>query len=334
MMFLITSSLCGTTFGQGLAEASIPCFSSSAKLDVYNPTKTEQSIWQQTPGTTESAVEETAWNLKPGDTVQMPLKCIEGKNSVVFVQASSPKLQISVSDTGIDSAKPVRLGWGVSSDLVLPQGPEHLTLFIANPTATEQNVEIRNLTSEAIYKAVHLKSYETQKVIFRGTARALHIKAELRISAIAYDGVLHQLIGTLPTRSEFAATKMEPTTARFELTAQNGTSSFIVEMTDPDLISQARDSLADPSPTKFPKILIGHIELGSSNYNMDTHDQLKSPWSWHVGKVIRWADFASIDCDGNPTQVEKSPLWWINSKNSLICFWGYHLNREIKDPTK
>lgn len=101
--------------------------------------------------------------------------------------------------------------------------------------------------------------------------------------------------------------------------------SFVVHITDTEMIARARSILANPSSEK---IVIGEVKSGSGNHNLNLYSPDRAPWSWHVSRVTNFSDFASTACNGLPQIVEDRALTWPNDPGR-ICFWTYRLKREI-----
>lgn len=115
--------------------------------------------------------------------------------------------------------------------------------------------------------------------------------------------------------------------AYFELSSLVGDESFIVALNDPQLIAEARNMLAGATPT--PKILIAEIGPQQEGFNRNLRSSSHSLWSWQPTRVLGFADFASIKCDGTPLFVELLLKEWTQSK-TRICFWNFHVVKEIR----
>jgi len=121
----------------------------------------------------------------------------------------------------------------------------------------------------------------------------------------------------------FAATE-----AHFILESGDHSQSFVVSLTDPDLIAQARAQISSPGDFRA-RILIGQISGGSGGVNQNLRGSFNAPWSWHVAKVVKFAEMASQGCDGSPDFVEDFLQSWLDSKSN-ICFWSYRITRELQ----
>lgn len=101
--------------------------------------------------------------------------------------------------------------------------------------------------------------------------------------------------------------------------------SFVIHLTDSDMIARARSLIANPNSEK---IVVGEVKKGPGNHNRNLFSKDRAPWSWHVSRVTNFSDFASTACNGIPQIVEDRALSWVNDPGR-ICFWTYRLKREI-----
>ncbi len=96
-----------------------------------------------------------------------------------------------------------------------------------------------------------------------------------------------------------AAASAHAETAYFVLTGTNlssaaGTSpyqAFVVSSNDPALIKQARDALANPSPT----VVLGisaKVATGADGINRDYAAPGHPVWSWHITQLLKWNNLA------------------------------------------
>lgn len=101
--------------------------------------------------------------------------------------------------------------------------------------------------------------------------------------------------------------------------------SFVIALTDPQMIATAREQIKNKS---LEKIVVAGIELGNGGFNRAFSSRDKSPYSWSVYRVDAFADFAHIDCDGSPDQTEERLLQKLN-EGGRICFWRYRVTQEL-----
>lgn len=118
-----------------------------------------------------------------------------------------------------------------------------------------------------------------------------------------------------------------PELAYFRLTNADKTQSYIVGLDNPDLISQARKQIQYPNAF-LPRILLGRVGFGHGELNRDFSSPAKSPWSWHLTEVFRFAELASQECDGSPQMLEERLYSWTQG-SGVICFWSYRIVEEL-----
>ncbi len=102
--------------------------------------------------------------------------------------------------------------------------------------------------------------------------------------------------------------------------------SFIVKITSPEMIQQARAQIANPS---LEKILFAKVTKGHAGFNRNWSKKDRAFWSWSTTEVTAIADLASTSCNGIPQAVEDRVDFWIKNPGR-ICFWSYRIQRELK----
>ena len=115
---------------------------------------------------------------------------------------------------------------------------------------------------------------------------------------------------------------------RFLLTNSSKTQSYVVELSDPLMIAQARQQIANPN-TYQARILFAEISDGPNGTNQDLSNWGQGSWSWHVSRPIKFGELASQSCDGSPEFIEDFLAAWLQS-GSIICFWGYKVTEELR----
>lgn len=101
--------------------------------------------------------------------------------------------------------------------------------------------------------------------------------------------------------------------------------SFIVRISNPDLIARARELVLHP---EYEKIVFAQIVKGHQGFNRNWSKSEKSFWSWSVSEVTNFADFGSTVCNGMPQLVEDDVDLWVQNPGR-ICFWSYRIKKEI-----
>lgn len=113
----------------------------------------------------------------------------------------------------------------------------------------------------------------------------------------------------------------------FLVRQQSGNESFVIHLTDPNQIQKARFIIQN----KLSKMVIAVVAAGPANYNRNHSDSLKTPWSWNIEKVLNFSDFASVDCNVSPGQIEERRNEFLESdRGGLACFWGFFPTKELQ----
>lgn len=109
----------------------------------------------------------------------------------------------------------------------------------------------------------------------------------------------------------------------FEVRNKENTESYVIELSDPDLIRKAEQAIANNK--KY--LVVAEITSGHGHFNQDLSQKNHPAWSWHPSRVLDINDFASIECDGSPSLVER----FLKTKlqNPKICFWNYYISRPL-----
>ena len=102
--------------------------------------------------------------------------------------------------------------------------------------------------------------------------------------------------------------------------------TFVIALSEPEDIAQARKILVDPSERK---IVVGSIAYGHGGHNRNLTEVAGSGFSWHVDQFLGFADFAVEVCDGGPMNVEFDLAYWIETVEQ-VCFWTPTVVRELR----
>ena len=128
------------------------------------------------------------------------------------------------------------------------------------------------------------------------------------------------------------APKPGATGVLFLLSNSSRSFQFIARIEDPTLIAAARAQLQNPN-SHLGRILVAEITAGSNHENMNLLSPYRTWWSWHVSKVLRFADLASQSCDGNPDFLQDVLPAWLGGAftgaQPIICFWSYRIVDEL-----
>lgn len=115
-------------------------------------------------------------------------------------------------------------------------------------------------------------------------------------------------------------------------TTPNRNETYLLPLTDPNAIAQARARLAQGDASGVGSIVTAQIASGADGFNRDVNAPGQPLWSWHVTAFEGFADATIELCDGWPGFVERDPAAWIANTQGRICFWGYRLVAELPSP--
>ncbi len=113
-----------------------------------------------------------------------------------------------------------------------------------------------------------------------------------------------------------------------EITPSHG-DSYILPLTDPDQIAQARAIISD-AENNAAKIVVAHI-APCDHCDYPNRDMLQGGvrWSWCVTDFEGFAENTIEIYDGWPGFVEDDLDGWIQNTNGTIGFWSYTVTREL-----
>jgi len=296
---------------QALEHWYIPTEAEIKTLIVSNPTSSQQLLWIAKPNDgTSAGSTETSFAIAAGQKLEFPLIDSRVVN-FLHVKAQSKKLIASVIDqTGRSIAWPK----GSSAAYQDFQFSES-TAVIINLTPFEQTFSVNHQS---------LKIPGFGKI--RETLPAGHLNAE---------GQSRFLVARVNPSVELVNFNSNPVTTTppqdghfFLLTNSQKNQSYVVNITSPELVTQAREQIQNPTAA-VGRILIGQVGKNSGGFNRDFNDTKKTPWTWHVDSVLHFAELASQDCDGSPEMIEELALPWIEN-SGVICFWNYRVTKELR----
>ena len=113
-----------------------------------------------------------------------------------------------------------------------------------------------------------------------------------------------------------------------ELSEAHG-DSYILPLTDPDQIAQARAIVADPEGTAARIVVANIAPCGECGYTNRDLLQGGKRWSWCVTSCEGFAENTIEIYDGWPGYVEEDVDGWIANTNGAIGFWSYTVTREL-----
>ena len=295
----------------------LPHLEAPQELWVSNPTTQDQWLWTAPPHDDGNTNSEKSWSVPAKSKLQIQLKDLP-PDAWMQINARTP-LSISIKQNDLWTLVPE--GRSAKRALKNPHPAEALFVTNISPIRQDGLILFQSRKGEQFSQSLSLDGFSQIKISL----------PETEISSIEVQGQWSLLAHTwskkglqiLNPESEAVA----PSSAvRFIASDSNPHSSFVVEISDPDLINQAREQIQNPNGPG-PKIMIAQIATGSGQINQNLKDRLHGSWSWHVDKVLKFADLALQSCDGTPEFVEQYLVSWMTSP--VICFWSFRITKEL-----
>lgn len=294
---------------QALEHWYVPTESEIKTLIVNNPTTNSQLLWIAKPVDGSSGSTEVSFSIAAGQKLEFPLVDMRDVN-FIHVKAQSKQLTASVIDqTGHQIAWPKGSSaayqdfkFNDSTALII-----NLTPFAQTFSVNDQSIQLAGFGK--IRMPIPAGSFKAQ-----GQSRFLASRISPAVAMVNFNSAPVPL--SPPAEGHF-----------FLLTNSQKNQSYVVNITNPELVTEARDQIQNPLSTSG-RILIGQVGKNSGGFNRDFNDTKKTPWTWHVDTVLHFAELASQDCDGSPEMLEEMALPWIEN-SGVICFWNYKVTKEL-----
>ncbi len=198
-------------------------------------------------------------------------------------------------------------------------------VFINNlsPISQEGLILVQLRTGGIWRRNFRMEAFESAKVSLPETEfQQIQVEGEMPLLATAHTSRGPAFLN--PIKEDVYPSKA----SRFVLTNSSKTQSYVVELTDPLMIAQAREQIAKPSSFQA-RILFAEIGSGPNSINQDLSHWAQGSWSWHVSRPLKFGELASQSCDGSPEFIEDFLSAWLKS-GSIICFWGYKVTEELR----
>lgn len=270
-----------------------------------------------------------SYQLKPEDWQNYPWIHIKTRSQKIIVSLKSKQNQISILQSGWTNR------WSLGTDR-LPKHKDEtqkIQIFISNLAPFHQTAKVVNSKNQLI-KQIELSAFTTKKVEFDlpFPFEELFLEGDARIN-----GIIQSADKMLSLKREPTSTTILPNLEKtyFLLSNPSRQQSFVVGMTDTELIKQARYQIENPSEKQgpwLPRILVAEIDYTSNQENRDLIRPGAPLWSWHISTVFNFAHLGHQDCDGSPEMIEELLMPW-NQGKKTICFWSYEVIAEIKAST-
>ncbi len=255
----------------------------------------------------------------------------EAPSTAFEVVRSSKKVKVEIFCQGLHTAPSGTLSPRQYIDL--PKRTMHVALVLLNLHHTQQTFQIFGIEGSGqrtLLTKTHLTNrYEESRTTIN-THQPYFVRVEIigegrfTASAIMGDDELgrrsDQAQRVLMAKGVAVESTPELATSYFLVSHYTGDQNYVLPIKDPVLADQARQLLR----TGYQKIVSAAIRPSSSWTNRDFVGD-SAPWSWEVSELYGFNDFGSVTCDGSPLMLESLILIW----NKPICFWSYHLSREL-----
>ena len=269
-------------------------------------------VWIQTPTVTEGQ-SEISYELQSQERLAIPLQRFQ-KDSWLHIKAHD---EDAVKVAVMSSSQKIYLKKDSSNqyaDRVRSGGYLYLSNIYPYPVTSvvSYNLQQQTVTLEpnsTWQSPESLQAYSSVKVSSKNRLPAM----------VANKNFIQPLRFSAPS-------VLEPEDgAYFLLSNSRKSESFVVKITEPGQIKDARDQMQN---LQRSKLLNGRILPGNQDFNRNWNHSNRAPWGWSVTEVNGFADFCHIDLDGSPSSVDQFLNLWMN-KGGIICFWDYKIEREL-----
>lgn len=202
------------------------------------------------------------------------------------------------------------------------------TIWIQNLYSGDNRIEIELIKHDQSISqkfTLQFQSFENELFKIPVTEKSwdfIRIKASHKYSSfnINQKGSA-QYVQLLPQQSP-----VDTSGAYFLIGPQSGKDdSFVVKISDPEMIERARDLVRNPQKEKM---MFARIQKDHQSFNRNWSKSEKNYWSWSVSEVTNFDDFGSITCNGTPQEVEDRVDFKVNTIGR-ICFWSYRVKKEL-----
>ncbi|HLV01886.1 MAG TPA: hypothetical protein VKZ59_11505 [Acidobacteriota bacterium] len=286
---------------------------------------------------------ERAYEIPPGATERVDLgQEVPNATSAVLESDDHPALGIRVEysyeSTTTVSISPVasqRMGIDVPDQNQVRWTGLAITNFgdtDVDATVSAYNEAGELLASEIVSMNLHGTEAKLLSDLFPGLEgiSSFLIEGDNRLGAILLaQDQSDKLLSSTAFAAEPTTLDVDPNRAYFLIGYPeygNRTSeTFILALSDPDHIAEAREVLANP--LEGP-IVTGTIARGDGGYNRNMTELGSPVYSWHVDEFTGFVDVAAEVCDGGPLFVEFDLEYWLESVGH-ICFWRPTVVREL-----
>ena len=299
----------------------LPHLEAPQELWISNPSSHDQWAWTAPPHDDGNTNTEKSWSIPAGSKIQIPLKDLPSDPWFQVMARTNLKMAIKQNDLWTS----VPEGRSAIRALRNPHPAEALFVTNISPIRQDGMILFQSRKGEQLTQNLSLDGFSQTKISLPETEiSSIQVKGQWTLLAHTWSSSGLQIL--IPEPEDVAKSN----SVRFLASDTNPNSSFVVEISDPDLISQARAQIVNPN-SKSAKIMIAQIAPGSGNINQNLNSRLHGSWSWHVSKVTKFADLALQSCDGTPEFVEEYLSSWL-AASPTICFWSFRITKELPYP--
>lgn len=320
--FLILMTLLGFSLqGHALEHWFIPNERELKTIQVTNRSQDTELFWLSGPIHAFQEPMEHSFEIAPSQTIEIPLNEYADWSWAHIKAQTGGVLRVQVQTI---YEKPFTITSGPSSHWK-GRARANSTALVLNQGVLDQTVTLSNSATKKTFTVPGLKTLRIPLTDFT-PASMVEIEGDGRISALVIASDTSRSMSPVDSPKILKPAPSE-TSAYFQVSNSLRTQSFVVEISNPNLIAAARKQLQLPFAF-LPRIVVAQVKAGHGETNRDFSERRKTPWSWHVARVVQFADLASQDCDGSPEMLDEILKPWLNSGTN-ICFWNYKLSREL-----
>lgn len=314
-------------------QTFIPKIRGFIALKIKNEDPHPTTVWLKKPIKDLSPDNEISYAISNAQEITIPLKGNEGFDWWQLSTENSSHLSLSLYNPATQETTPLSQGRADSVHINNLSLEEWSTVTVYNTSASEQDglIYMRNrapqpfhLNAMSSFKWQVGSSYQGP-IIVSGAYNLFATVQSMPIQTSISDKIINSLYVLEPNRA--LRKDQSPSQGKLFLVSNpEKTQSYLINITDDELINQAREQIKNPKSLRA-RILIAKVQMGHQGYNYNTNSTYKHSWSWNM-ELIRFAEVASQSCDGYPEFIEEYLVPYIDSEQTT-CFWNYKIIQEI-----
>lgn len=334
LLFVLPLSFIGLTCNTAhafLQHWYFPRYIQDQKLEyitIENISAVDEDIWMNPPFNVDQEPLEYFETIPAHQTIKIPISKLDDFADSKFFHLKAHTKQLKIK--GYIQLKDTS---DKKTEFNIPQYSYGNDFLYINKLIKKQTITVYNISSLDQYIKVNdeerfLSSFSSLQIPISELNQVV-IHSEHRIFAITNDDT--QAFFIAPLKSQILKSTLSDKKHFFQVSNSEKGTSFIVAISDPSLIQQARRQLQYPNDLNLPRILSAQIGPTHGGYNQDLLDPHRAAWSWHVTQVYKFSSVGLDTCNGSPDIVEFFlPLWLQNNKP--ICFYDFKIIKELNIP--